>query len=73
MYTIYRRSLLWKTVTTSQKQALQDALESARFQEGTLQAEGENRDHSEVERSQVHVSSREQPCAPRTRVCRVRK
>ena len=73
MYTIYRRSLLWKTVTTSQKQALQDALESARFQEGTLQAEGENRDYSEVERTQGHMSSREKPCALRTRVCGVRK
>ena len=51
MYTIYRRSLLWKIVSTSQKQALQDALESARFQEGTLQAEGEHMDNSEVERS----------------------
>ena len=51
MYTIYRRSLLWKIVSTSQKQALQDALESARFQEGTLQAEGEHMDNSEVEMS----------------------
>ena len=73
MYMIYRRSFLWKRVNTSQKQALQDALESARFQEGTLQAEREHRDHSEVERSRVHVSTKEKPCAPRTRVCGVRK